>query len=84
MTEPYPDISNLLYANETNATDSNFTIFINEDLERFVSITVFILFSFIFIAGLIGNGLVVMGKGRRAWKTFNAINMIRSISSCGS
>lgn len=62
MTEPYLNITNSLYANVTNTTGPNFTIYVNDELERYVSITVFILFSFIFIAGLVGNGLVVMGK----------------------
>jgi hypothetical protein len=58
MTEPYLNIS----ANLTNATysDDNYT-YIN-DLEHLVSVSVFISFSFIFLVGLIGNGLVVMGE----------------------
>lgn len=58
MTEPYLNISSA-----TNATVpyDNITSYVN-DVERFVSISVFILFSFIFVAGLVGNGLVVMGK----------------------
>lgn len=62
MTEPY---FNLTYLNNvTNATlfFGNATTNSIEDLEHFVSISVFILFSFIFLAGLVGNGLVVMGK----------------------
>lgn len=34
----------------------------DEDLERMVSLTVFVLFGFIFFAGLIGNALVVIGE----------------------
>jgi len=34
----------------------------DEELERIVSLTVFVLFGFIFVAGLIGNALVVIGK----------------------
>lgn len=52
-------------ANLTNSTsfgpDDNYTTYIN-DLERLVSVSVFISFSFIFLVGLIGNGLVVMGE----------------------
>lgn len=62
MTEPY---FNLTYLNNvTNATlfFENATTNSIDDLEHFVSISVFILFSFIFLAGLVGNGLVVMGK----------------------
>lgn len=58
MTEPY-----FIITNASNLTFSydNYTSYIN-DVERLVSISVFILFSFIFFAGLVGNGLVVMGK----------------------
>lgn len=59
MTEPYLNISNV--TNLTAVVYDNTTSW-NEDLERFVSITVFILFSFIFLAGLIGNGLVVISE----------------------
>lgn len=74
MTEPYYNVSNnitntssSLYpmrgvagkCNESNCLDDE--IF-SEDWERTVSISVFILFGLIFIAGLIGNGLVVLGK----------------------
>lgn len=34
----------------------------DEELERIVSVSVFILFGLIGIAGLLGNGLVVVGK----------------------
>lgn len=58
MTEPY-----FITTNDTNLTFlyENYTSSIH-DVERLVSISVFILFSFIFLAGLVGNGLVVMGK----------------------
>ena len=62
MTEPYLNISNttnLTYLECFNCSDGSSYI---EDLERSVSISVFILFGIIFIAGLIGNGLVVLGK----------------------
>lgn len=63
MTEPY-------YMNISNTTNTsmscdgvNCTIEgFSDDWERTVSISVFILFGLIFIAGLIGNGLVVLGK----------------------
>lgn len=64
MTEPYLNISsnitNTSFFFVPNSTDDSGSYF--EDLERSVSISVFILFGFIFIAGLIGNGLVVLGK----------------------
>lgn len=56
---------NLTYLNNvTNATlfFENATNNSSDDLKHVVSISVFILFSFIFLAGLVGNGLVVMGK----------------------
>lgn len=72
MTEPYYNISSnitntssTLYPivagrfNESNGEEEE--IF-SEDWERTVSISVFILFGLIFIAGLIGNGLVVLGE----------------------
>lgn len=73
MTEPYYNISSNItntssplfpmvvgkFNNESNGEDEE--IF-SEDWERTVSISVFILFGLIFIAGLIGNGLVVLGK----------------------
>lgn len=34
----------------------------DENLERIVSMTVFVLFGIIFVVGLIGNALVVIGK----------------------
>ena len=49
---------------KNNASDPAFDegpIF-DEDLEKIVSLTVFILFGFIFVAGLIGNALVVIGE----------------------
>ncbi|CAG9804066.1 unnamed protein product [Chironomus riparius] len=60
MTEPYLNISNatnLTYLECFNCSDGSSYI---EDLERSISISVFILFGIIFIAGLIGNGLVVL------------------------
>lgn len=44
--------------NETDV-DVDQPIF-DEDLEKLVSMTVFLLFGFIFVAGLIGNALVVI------------------------
>lgn len=44
-----------------NETDLDKPLF-DEDLERIVSLTVFVLFGFIFVAGLIGNALVVIGE----------------------
>lgn len=60
MTEPYFNISNATTNASVNQYE-DYTSYIN-DVERLVSISVFFLFSFIFVAGLIGNGLVVMGK----------------------
>lgn len=63
MTEPYFNITNvteLPFDLHLDAFDNGTSW--NEELERFVSISVFILFSFIFFAGLIGNGLVVTGE----------------------
>jgi hypothetical protein len=37
----------------------------DENLERIVSMTVFVLFGIIFVVGLIGNALVVIGEWRR-------------------
>ena len=62
MTEPYFNTTNSTNMTDydcLNCTDGSSYI---EDLERSVSISVFILFGIIFIAGLIGNGLVVLGK----------------------
>jgi 7 transmembrane receptor (rhodopsin family) len=44
--------------NETEPDQAPF----DEDLERMVSLIVFVLFGFIFVAGLIGNALVVIGE----------------------
>lgn len=44
--------------NATNATD----YYMNEEFTEIVSISVFISFSFIFLVGLLGNSLVVMGE----------------------
>lgn len=68
MTEPYFNLTSLINATNATLVTESGTINTNDDfdskddLEQFVSGTVFILFSFIFFAGLIGNGLVVMGK----------------------
>lgn len=58
MTEPYN------ITNTTNATGEydNYTSDISEEFKRVVSISVFISFSIIFIVGLLGNSLVVMGE----------------------
>lgn len=46
-----------------NWTDTNDApALFDENTERFVQISVVILFGFIFVAGLIGNALVVIGK----------------------
>lgn len=58
MIEPYLNISN---ATNTTVTYDNLSSYTYDD-QRFVSISVFILFGFIFVAGLVGNGLVVIGK----------------------
>ncbi|CRK97662.1 CLUMA_CG011047, isoform A [Clunio marinus] len=62
------DIPSLLYllltvSNATNVSiwNENFTSYGLDEVEHLVSLSVFILFSFIFFAGLIGNGLVVIG-----------------------
>lgn len=47
--------------NRLNDTELEQPLF-DEDLERIVSLTVFVLFGFIFVAGLIGNALVVIGE----------------------
>lgn len=47
-----------------NETELDQPLF-DEDLERLVSLTVFVLFGFIFVAGLIGNALVVIGEFRK-------------------
>lgn len=46
---------------QPNETDYEQPLF-DEDLEKIVSMTVFLLFGFIFVAGLIGNALVVIGE----------------------
>lgn len=51
-------ICNPLKQNETELEAPLF----DEDLEKIVSMTVFVLFGFIFVAGLIGNALVVIGE----------------------
>lgn len=59
MTELYPK-----YVNGNISADSNFTVapLFDEDLERIISISVFVLFGIIGVAGLVGNALVVLGK----------------------
>lgn len=66
----YPSCENLTEAaralsicnpNQLNDTDYDQPLF-DEDLEKIVSMTVFLLFGFIFVAGLIGNALVVIGE----------------------
>lgn len=48
--------------NKLNETELDDLPLFDEDLERMVSLTVFVLFGFIFVAGLIGNALVVIGE----------------------
>lgn len=68
MTEPYyMNISNITNTSSKSVAGCdgfNCTEFegFTDDWERTVSISVFILFGLIFIAGLIGNGLVVLGE----------------------
>jgi hypothetical protein len=64
MTEPYyMNISNITNITNTSCNGVNCTEYgFSDDWERTVSISVFILFGLIFIAGLIGNGLVVTGE----------------------
>lgn len=63
----YPSCANLTDPHEFSICDPtrNETepepIF-DEDLEKIVSMTVFVLFGIIFVVGLIGNALVVIGK----------------------
>jgi ABC-type uncharacterized transport system permease subunit len=72
MTEPYFNFSSngtnstleCLFQNCTNELEESYI----DDLERSISISVFILFGFIFIAGLIGNGLVVLGEHKNIAK----------------
>lgn len=68
MLEPYEitNVTNVTHAmhSTANATDYNNTdyIYINEEFTQIVSISVVISFSFIFVVGLLGNSLVVMGE----------------------
>jgi hypothetical protein len=62
----YPSCENLTQTDlsicglqNDNDTEVDTPIF-DEDLEKIVSMTVFVLFGFIFVAGLIGNALVVI------------------------
>lgn len=54
----------------------NETILFDHELECTVSKTVFILFSFIGIAGLVGNALVVLGNWHIHLEIFDASNSI--------
>lgn len=66
MTERYFNISiNFNATNATSVLNENFTSYNLDESERFVFISVFVLFSFIFLAGLVGNGLVVIGERER-------------------
>lgn len=66
----YPSCENLTEAarelsicNPSRLNDTEFEQpLFDEDLEKIVSMTVFVLFGFIFVAGLIGNALVVIGE----------------------
>lgn len=58
LTEAAQSLSICARINETELDDEQ-PLF-DEDLERIVQMTVFILFGFIFVAGLIGNALVVI------------------------
>lgn len=58
MTEPF-NISN---STNAPAIYDNYTYNMNDDFTRVVSISVFVSFSFIFLVGLMGNCLVVMGE----------------------
>lgn len=51
------DICNLIEFNETHNRP-----LLDENLEHIVRNTVFVLFAFIFVAGLIGNALVIIGE----------------------
>lgn len=75
MTEPYfnnaTNITNItayctLYP---NCTDESYY----DEIERSISLSVFILFGFIFIAGLIGNGLVVLGEHAKYFSIFKIL-----------
>lgn len=55
------DSAKLSLCGPQNDTEIDMPLF-DEDLERIVQLTVFILFGFIFVAGLIGNALVVIGE----------------------
>lgn len=67
QADMYPSCANLTDPHEFSICDPtrNETepepIF-DEDLEKIVSMTVFVLFGIIFVVGLIGNALVVIGK----------------------
>jgi hypothetical protein len=59
--ENITDSAKLSICGPQNDTEIDMPLF-DEDLERIVQLTVFILFGFIFVAGLIGNALVVIGE----------------------
>jgi hypothetical protein len=69
MTELYNNTFNNYTLNNTLNNTIDDTGESYDDLKDFVSVSVFILFSFIFVAGLIGNGLVVMGELKSRKKT---------------
>lgn len=85
MTEPYFNISNVtdlpfdfLTTDLPADVYENSTIW-NEDMERFVSISVFILFSFIFFFGLVGNGLVVIGEFNQSSRLLTSCYWLLSV-----
>lgn len=55
------DPHELSICDPTRNNDTDTPVF-DEDLERIVSMTVFVLFGIIFVVGLIGNALVVIGE----------------------
>lgn len=71
----YRQRNQAMYPSCLNLTDAQYSIcdptknnetepepIFDEDLEKIVSMTVFVLFGIIFVVGLIGNALVVIGK----------------------
>lgn len=59
MTELYPK---LIVGNISYEGNSTMAPLFDEDMERIISISVFVLFGIIGVAGLVGNALVVLGK----------------------
>jgi hypothetical protein len=63
----YPSCVNISESHElrmcdpTKTNETETPVF-DEDLEKIVSMTVFVLFGIIFVVGLIGNALVVIGE----------------------